>query len=372
MSSASQIGSRPPLRRMFEDAGPGLSGSRRKVAPRRRPGSCLLLRATPLCANEEITCSATATGLSFLRHSDLIALVCPVTWPLQNYLWAGSTDWPGLYVARDGRRRALPSPRKQERLHGVRLSPQLRRRTSRSAMTARRKQRPFVENLPTLSIRPAILARGEEEKGDLLSALYEPISEAIGLALDRGIEHLNGVRIILVREHGAFRVQYEAGRLHLLANIRRLDPMQRLGVARARSDGGGVVHDDVESTGLQPLVDGSIEPGRRRALGLDQRGVEIVIEQVQPQDIRCLRGPRHRHEIRRDGFDVLSVWLLRKHPYAADRVVLEVGDFGRHEAADPSFRSHDVGEETGPIAVAWVNVDDDGARIDSCKPDPLG
>src|ERR1700722_7832724 len=138
MSSASQIGSRPPLRRMFEDAGPGLSGSRRKVAPRRRPGSCLLLRATPLCANEEITCSATATGLSFLRHSDLIALVCPVTWPLQNYLialvcpvtwplqnylWAGSTDLPGLYVARDGRRRALPSPRKQERLHGVRLSP---------------------------------------------------------------------------------------------------------------------------------------------------------------------------------------------------------------------------------------------------------
>src|SRR3984957_17549852 len=112
-----------------------------------------------------------------------------------------------------------------------------------------RKQRPFVENLPTVSIRPAILARGEEEKGDLLSALYEPISEAIGLALDRGIEHLDGVRIILVREHGAFRIQYEAGRLHLLANIRRLDPMQRLGVARARSDGGGVVHDDVESTG---------------------------------------------------------------------------------------------------------------------------
>jgi len=77
------------LRRTFEDAGLGLTGSRRKVAPRRRPGSCLLLRATPLCANEEIRCSATATGLSFLRHSDLIALVCPVTWPLQNYLWAG-------------------------------------------------------------------------------------------------------------------------------------------------------------------------------------------------------------------------------------------------------------------------------------------
>ena len=89
--------------------------------------------------------------------------------------------------------------------------------------------------------------------------LHEPIGEAIGLALDRGIEHLDGMRIVLVREHGAFRVQDEAGRLHLRADGCRLDPMQRLGVARARPDGGGVVYDDVGPTGLQPLVDSSIE-----------------------------------------------------------------------------------------------------------------
>ena len=59
-----------------------------------------------------------------------------------------------------------------------------------------------------------------------LSGLHEPIGEAIGLALDRGIEHLDRVRIVLVREHGAFRVQDEAGRFHLLANGCRLDPMQ--------------------------------------------------------------------------------------------------------------------------------------------------
>ena len=35
--------------------------------------------------------------------------------------------------------------------------------------------------------------------------------------------------------------------------------MQRLGVARARPGGGGVVYDDVGPTGLQPLVDSSIE-----------------------------------------------------------------------------------------------------------------
>jgi hypothetical protein len=58
--------------------------------------------------------------------------------------------------------------------------------------------------------------------------------------------------------------------------------MHRLGVARARPDGGGVVDDDVEPTGLQPLLDGSIEVGRRRALGPNQLGMEIVVKQVQP------------------------------------------------------------------------------------------
>src|ERR1700733_10574499 len=54
--------------------------------------------------------------------------------------------------------------------------------------------------------------------------------------------------------------------------------MQRLGTARARSDGGGVVDNDVAPTGLQPLVDLSIELGRRRALRLHQLGVQIVVD----------------------------------------------------------------------------------------------
>jgi hypothetical protein len=123
--------------------------------------------------------------------------------------------------------------------------------------------------------------------------------------------------------------------------------MQRLGVARARPDGGSVVYDDVGPAGLQPLVDGSIELFRRCALGLNQGGVQIVVEQVQPQNVRCLCGLRHRHEVRRDGFDVLSAGLLRKRPHSANRVVLEMGDFGRHEAVDPSFGSHDVGNVGG-------------------------
>jgi hypothetical protein len=65
-----------------------------------------------------------------------------------------------------------------------------------------------------------------------LSGLHEPISEAIGLALNRRIKHLDQVLIIFVREHGAHRVQHKAGRLDLFAGERGIDPLQRLGVAR--------------------------------------------------------------------------------------------------------------------------------------------
>jgi hypothetical protein len=69
-----------------------------------------------------------------------------------------------------------------------------------------------------------------------------------------------------------------------------------------------------------------------------------------------LRDLRQRYEVRRDGFDVVSARLLRERLHAADWIVLEVSDFRRHEAEDPPFGSHDVGEETGPVAFAWVNA----------------
>lgn len=90
----------------------------------------------------------------------------------------------------------------------------------------------------------------------------ETEGEAIGLALDRGIEHLDRVRIVLVRKHAALRLQHEAGRLHLLADECRVDPMQRLGIASARPGGGGVVDDDVGPTGLR--LQRSLGPARSR------------------------------------------------------------------------------------------------------------
>src|SRR3546814_13916193 len=86
-------------------------------------------------------------------------------------------------------------------------------------------------------------------------------------------------------------------RLHLLADGSRVDPVQRLGVARARPCCGGVVDDDVGPAGLEQLVHGAIEVGSRRASGPDQRGVEIVVEQMQPQDIRWLRDLGQRQEV---------------------------------------------------------------------------
>jgi hypothetical protein len=97
-----------------------------------------------------------------------------------------------------------------------------------------------------------------------------------------------------------------------------------------------------------------------------------VVEEVQPQDIRCLHDLPQCNEVCRNGLDILSARLFCKRPYLADRIVLEAGDLGRHEAEDPSLPSHDVGEKTGPVATARVDVDDRGARIDSREPDQLG
>lgn len=106
------------------------------------------------------------------------------------------------------------------------------------------------------------------------------------------------MRIVRVREHVAFRVQYEARRPHLGANGRGLNSMQRPGVACTRTGGGDVVDYDVEPTRFEPLVDGLIEAGFGCASGPDKVAMEIVVQQVQPHDIQSLQAFRQRHDIR--------------------------------------------------------------------------
>ncbi len=49
-----------------------------------------------------------------------------------------------------------------------------------------------------------------------------------------------------------------------------------------------------------------------------------------------------------------SAAALRKRPHPADRIVLEVGDFGWRTLPGPSFGSHDVGERRVQSLVAWI------------------
>jgi len=61
-------------------------------------------------------------------------------------------------------------------------------------------------------------------------SLDEPVGEAVGLALDRRLEHLGRMRIVLLREQVALRVEYESGCLHLLADGGWVDTVQRLSI----------------------------------------------------------------------------------------------------------------------------------------------
>jgi hypothetical protein len=94
------------------------------------------------------------------------------------------------------------------------------------------------------------------------------------------------------------RVQHKARRFHLCANNRRLYPMQRPRVTCARPSGCNVVNDDVKPTGLESFIDSSIETRRGCPSALEKGGMEIVIEQMQPHDIRRVRGVRQRYEVR--------------------------------------------------------------------------
>jgi hypothetical protein len=100
--------------------------------------------------------------------------------------------------------------------------------------------------------------------------------------------------------------------------------------------------------------------------------VEIVIKQVQPQDIRGLHELRYRNQIRRHGFNVLPARFLSKRLHVAGWIILEMGNLRRHETVNPAVWTHGIGEETGPVTAAWIDVDDGGACIYACEPDQLG
>ena len=64
-----------------------------------------------------------------------------------------------------------------------------------------------------------------------------------------------------------------------------------------------MIYDDIKRTGLELVVDGVVKGGRIRAQGLDQCGMEIVTEQVQPLDVNWLG----RDDVCRDSIRTLPL-----------------------------------------------------------------
>jgi hypothetical protein len=80
IASAGRTASRAHSRRTSEGEGLEPTGSRSRVEPRPRPGSCRLPSVTPCYASEETKCFATAIDRSFRRRS---------RFRIQTFLWEG-------------------------------------------------------------------------------------------------------------------------------------------------------------------------------------------------------------------------------------------------------------------------------------------
>src|SRR6185312_13642178 len=97
--------------------------------------------------------------------------------------------------------------------------------------------------------------------------------------------------------------------------------------------------------------------------------MEVVIEQVQPHGIPLWHALRQRHQVRRDDLHILSSRLLRQGPGAADRIVVEMGDLGRHEAVDPSFGPDDCAMPPSiATSLAVIKLLSDDARKAATAP----
>jgi C-terminal processing protease CtpA/Prc len=68
-----------------------------------------------------------------------------------------------------------------------------------------------------------------------------------------------------------------------------------------------------------------------------------------------LGGLRHRYEVRRDDFDVLSARLLRERPHAVDRIVFHAGDLGRKHLRVAFNRGPVPSGSPGPLSPQMLN-----------------
>src|SRR5437899_8556120 len=108
----------------------------------------------------------------------------------------------------------------------------------------------------------------------LLLGLAELVDELVGVAADRLVEDDLLVVVGGVAQHVALAFEDKARIGHLLLDDRRVDAVQGVGVAQARSGLGHVVDDQEDAAGLQRLVDRPVEDHR---VDLAHELVRIVV-----------------------------------------------------------------------------------------------
>src|SRR5690242_16086816 len=83
--------------------------------------------------------------------------------------------------------------------------------------------------------------------------LPELEDELIGVPADPRVEHLGGVRIVVVAQDAALAFELEPGGLHFLLHRFGVDAMERRGVAKARALFRGVIEHQVDAARLERL-----------------------------------------------------------------------------------------------------------------------
>src|SRR6185312_7572958 len=99
------------------------------------------------------------------------------------------------------------------------------------------------------------VARPEREVRRSLRRLAESIDELAGVAADRRIEHLDVQRILRVHQRIAGTIEHEARRFDFLLHHFGVDPVQRVGIAHARSGRRNMIDHDEYTTGLERVED---------------------------------------------------------------------------------------------------------------------
>src|SRR3984957_426413 len=208
--------------------------------------------------------------------------------------------------------------------------------------------------------RPELLASMPLRGG---SAKFE--YELIRPPSHQRIEHNSTVVIGSIGEPIILRLEHEARRLDFLPQRHWVNPVQRFGVAQARTRGRGVVDDGENSARLECFEKRRVqhlEVGRAH-----ESIVQIVVVLRRPQDVKALRRGESIYGAAHQGH-VGVVRIALEGPrsrHLSRRAVprLLIGDERVHLARGPDH----FAQETSEVSIAWHEIRHSIAGLDARK-----